>query len=274
MSAGIILALIMVWFGALTLQPNTVLNFSVVVPLLMFLLVSMLLTRQRFQDRAFAGIMPEVSKNTEQYKQKVLVFHNDAINHYKSQMNIIYDKGATIYAQSCAFCHGGNASGNGSDASQLKIPPEDISAIRADQSYLMDILRNGIDDTAMPGFDYYDNYQRDGILEYLNGQYNIFSTVTVVKYEISPQQYKQGLDVWKNTCAECHGINGEVSKVGSELKPPPPNFTQYSLTPERAFDVITNGYPGTAMTSYSQLPQSTRQALVKIVLEKRKKTQD
>ena len=66
-------------------------------------------------------------------------------------------------------------------------------------------------------------------------------------------------------------MNGEGSGTGSELKPPPPNFEQYSLTPERAFEIITNGYPGTAMSSYSQLSVSQRQALVKIVLEKRQK---
>ena len=271
MSIGIVLGIIMIWLGALALQPKTALNFITVIPLLLFLLVSMLLTRQQSQNRAFAEIMPEVTKNAEQYNRKLLVYQDNAINHYQSQMNIIYDKGLVIYAQSCAFCHGGNAGGQGPDATQLNIPPADIAAIRANQSYLMDILEKGIDGTAMPSFDYYDEYQRDSILKYLDEQYHIFSMVTNVIYEITPQQYQQGLDEWANNCSKCHGMNGEGSGTGSELKPPPPNFEQYSLTPERAFEIITNGYPGTAMSSYSQLSVSQRQALVKIVLEKRQK---
>jgi hypothetical protein len=51
-------------------------------------------------------------------------------------------------------------------------------------------------------------------------------------------------------------------------------LAKYSLMPERALEVITNGYPGTAMSSYSQLPETTRHALVKIVLEKRKKPEN
>jgi mono/diheme cytochrome c family protein len=274
MSIGIVLAIILIWLSALTFQPGKTLNLLTVVPLLLFLLASMLLTRQQFQDRAFAGIMPEVSENTKQYNRRLLIYYEDALNHYKSQMNIIYDNGATIYSQSCAFCHGSNANGRGPDAPQLKIPPEDISAIRANQSYLADILKNGVEGTAMPGFDYYDEYQQVSILKYLNKQYNIFSAGTTIKYTITTQQYNQGVDEWNNSCSKCHGLNGEVSKAGSAFKPPPPDFTQYSLTPEKAFEVITNGYPGTTMPSYSYLTESMRQTLVKIVLEKRNKSQD
>ena len=273
-SIGIVLAVIMIWLTALTLQPAKKLNFIAVVPLLLFLLASMLLTRQRYQNRAFAGIMPEVSKNAEQYNQRLLAYHDDALNHYKSQMNIIYDNGATIYAQSCAFCHGGNANGKGPDAAQLKIPPEDISAIRANQSYLLDILKNGVDGTAMPRFGYYDAYQRDSVLKYLNEHYDIFSTITTVEYTVTAQQYNQGIEEWKSTCSKCHGLNGEVSKAAFAFKPPPPDFGQYSLTPQKAFEVITNGYPDTMMSSYSYLTEPVRQALVKIVLEKRKKSQN
>ena len=274
MSTGIILAVIMIWLNALTLQPGKILNFPAVIPLLLFLLASMLLTRQRSQDKSFAGIIPEVSKSAEQYHEKLSVYQSEALNHYKSHMQIIYDSGPTIYSQSCAFCHGTNANGKGPDASQLKIPPEDISTIRADKSYLLKILRNGVDGTGMPRFDYYDEYQRNSVLKYLNDKYDIFSMVTTVPYQISVQTQKQADNEWKNTCAMCHGREGQVSKTGSEFKPPPPDFTQYSLTPERAFDIITHGYPGTMMSSYSQLPESVRQPLVRIVLEKRKKTQD
>ena len=274
MSTGIILAVIMIWLTAIALQPVKTLNILAVVPLLLLMLASMLLTRQRSQDRSFAGIIPEVSKSAEKYNEKLVNYQSDALNHYQSHMKIIYDSGTTIYAQSCSFCHGSKANGKGPDAAQLKIPPEDISAIRANRSYLLHVLKNGIDGTAMPRFGYYDAYQLESILKYLNEQYHVFSTVSTVKNEITAQQHKQGEDEWSNTCAQCHGTNGEVSKIGSELQPPPPDFTQYGLTPERALDIITHGYPGTAMSSYSQLPEATRQALVKIVLDKRKKARD
>ncbi len=274
MGAGIILALITIWVGAMAMQPGRTLKYSSVVPLLMFLLVSMLLTRQRFQDRAFAGIIPEVSKNAEQYNQKLLTYQQSSINHYKSQMSIIYDNGPTIYAQSCGFCHGSDAMGNGPDASQLKIPPETLADVRADKDYLLKILKNGVDGTAMPPFDYYDKYQRDSVLVYLNKQYDIFLSAPAAPQDFDTGQLRQAEKEWSNTCALCHGTNGSGSEMAAKFKPPPPDFTQYSLIPQRAYHIITNGYPGTEMTSYSQLQEPLRRALVKIVLDKRKVPQD
>ncbi len=274
MSAGIIFALVTIWLAALALQQGRSLSFVAVLPLLLFLLVSMLLTRQQFQDRAFASVMPAVAKSGEQYKQTLSVYHDTAMNRYKARMNIIYDNGATIYAQSCAFCHGGDANGSGPDAFELKIPPEDISAIRADRSYVMTMLKNGVDGTAMPRFDYYDRYQRGDILKYLDNQYHIFSAAPAVHYEITTEQKNQATNVWTRTCAACHGTGGKPPSSASEFQPSPPDFTRYSLTPDRAYHIITDGYPGTAMSSFSQLPQPVRQALVEIVLEKRKKSQD
>ena len=62
--------------------------------------------------------------------------------------------------------------------------------------------------------------------------------------------------------------------MAAEFQPAPPDFTHYSLTPGRIYYVITNGYPGTEMSSYSQLPEPVRKALVEIVLEKRKTSQN
>jgi len=272
LSTGIVLALIVVWLGALALQPGASLHDITVMPLLLFLLAAMLLTRQRFQDRAFAGIQSEVKENARQYQQELAVYHQQALDQYHGHMNIVYNNGPVIYAQSCAFCHGSKANGQGPDASSLKIPPEDIAAVRADPGYLMNVLRRGIDGTAMPGFDYYDRYQRDSILKYLNEQFNIFSEARLPAARGTAQLQQQADNEWNNTCAGCHGAQGGVSALGSRLKPPPPDFTQYSLTSERVLEVITSGYPGTAMSSYGQLPQAVREELVSIVLNKRKKT--
>ncbi len=274
MAAGIILALIIIWLVAGALQPGNVLSFAAVVPLLLFLLASMLLTRQQFQDRAFAAILPIVDESARQYGEKLAPYQEDALEHYKTHMQVMYNSGPTIYAQSCAFCHGEKADGKGPDASDLKIPPENLSAVRANETYLMDILKEGVDGTAMPPFTYYDKYQRQSVLKYLNDSYNILSAVETIPFQISDQAHEQALKEWADTCSTCHGEHGEVSKTAAKFQPPPPNFTEYSLTAERALEVITDGYPGTMMPSYSSLPLSTRQALVKMVLEKRKEPQD
>jgi hypothetical protein len=38
------------------------------------------------------------------------------------------------------------------------------------------------------------------------------------------------------------------------------------MTPQRAFDVITSGYPGTMMPAFQDLPEDVRWGLVEVVL--------
>ncbi len=58
--------------------------------------------------------------------------------------------------------------------------------------------------------------------------------------------------IFKNNCAVCHGDNGDGnSRASSSLIPPPRNFTiAGDLTREKMIFTVTNGKPGTAMTSW------------------------
>ena len=185
-------------------------------------------------------------------------------------MKIVYDTGPVIFTQSCSFCHGSRANGDGPDASQLKIRPEDLSAVRANRSYLNHLMKEGVDGTGMPSFEYYSSYQRGSILDYLDKQYHIYSPSPPVSYSITSEEMQKANHTWDQTCSTCHGKDGQGIKLSAGFRPPPPNFTQYSLTPDRAFEVITKGYPNTQMSSYSGLPKGVRWGLVKLVLEKRK----
>ena len=60
------------------------------------------------------------------------------------------------------------------------------------------------------------------------------------------------------------------SAFGRGLKPPPPDLSRFSLTPEITFDIITNGYTGTVMQPFRNLPEAVRWGLVAKVLEFRK----
>ncbi|MDD4861892.1 MAG: cytochrome c, partial [Smithellaceae bacterium] len=74
---------------------------------------------------------------------------------------------------------------------------------------------------------------------------------------------------YEETCSLCHGRDGRGSALSKGFQPPPPDFTVYSLSPERVFDVIKNGYPGTTMSPFGSLTADVRWGLVKIINEKR-----
>jgi hypothetical protein len=80
--------------------------------------------------------------------------------------------------KSCAFCHGENADGNGSEGKGLAIPPGDISAIRTARQYLHTILAGGVFDaitegysrTVMYTFSDLPEHVRWGLVKIINGK--------------------------------------------------------------------------------------------------------
>ena len=77
---------------------------------------------------------------------------------------------------------------------------------------------------------------------------------------------EHGKALYRQDCAVCHGASGNADTVAAkQLNPPPANFrsdeVMGSLTPFKAFNVMTFGVRGTAMPSYSSLSEDDRWAL-------------
>ena len=74
--------------------------------------------------------------------------------------------------------------------------------------------------------------------------------------------------IYKNNCSVCHGDRGDGrSRASTSLVPPPRNFTTASnLTRDIMIATVTNGKPGTAMTSWkTQLSEQQIAAVVDYV---------
>jgi len=76
-----------------------------------------------------------------------------------------------------------------------------------------------------------------------------------------------GKALFAGTCASCHGANGEGNgPAAGALAPAPTNFHLKKPTEERAWDVLENGVPGTAMPPWwDQRSVDERHALVEFV---------
>jgi cytochrome c len=233
------------------------------IPLMIVLLVSMLSVRQFLQDSGFSPVLREAKKNRALYAAAIEPFRKEALDQYKARLATVYDNGGTIFKNSCAFCHGGNASGNGPEASNLSIRPEDISSIRTNRAYLYKILADGIPDTSMPYFSFFDKDKVDDLIIYLDRNYRVLGPIEPLKAAVSQDAMKKAEEFYKETCSNCHGMDGRGGKI--PLKPGPPDFTQYNLVPTKVFEVVSKGYPGTAMPSFGGLPEDIRWGLVKLV---------
>jgi mono/diheme cytochrome c family protein/uncharacterized membrane protein SirB2 len=232
-------------------------------------LLPMLLARQAIQDRAFFPLDREARQNAATYAEQLAPFHQAGIAAYRQHMASPAGGGEAIYAQSCTFCHGEQGDGEGRAAGDLNVPPAPLDQIRTTPAYVRGILLAGVRGSAMPTFAFYTPDQLRSLMSHLDSRFRIFAVPDAAPFTASPETMRQAKSVWSDTCTTCHGENGAGSPRGKKFQPPVPDFTQYSLTPERAFVAIAAGYPGTMMYSYGELPEDTRWALVDVLRAKR-----
>jgi len=83
----------------------------------------------------------------------------------------------------------------------------------------------------------------------------IIALYQVTTFPLKSPSLKTAQKLYKENCAECHGVDGSANTTrAKELKPPPMSFQDLSvmggLSPFKAFNVLSFGIPGTAMASF------------------------
>lgn len=256
--AGIAAAVVLLWLAysrrRLAWWPTTALMLAVLLP--------MLLARQVFQDTGLLSLEKEINANATAYRQQTVIPNRaEALGQYQQDMDYAYDNGQTIFERSCAFCHGSTGEGNGVEAKNLTVPPEVIAAVHSTRPYLFQILSKGVPGSGMPYFSLYTPNRLNALIDYLNERYHVLTPPDTVPVTITAVARQQAEGVFASTCATCHGNDGRGTAAARQYQPPVPDFTVYNLAPQRAMDVITNGYPGTVMAAYGQLPADVRWGL-------------
>lgn len=80
----------------------------------------------------------------------------------------------------------------------------------------------------------------------------------------------KGMELYKNSCASCHGADGKSGIMPTN--PAPRDFTnvpeyKFGITFGDLFNTITVGSPGTSMAPFGYLPESDRVALTHYIAE-------
>jgi len=236
--------------------------------LLAVILLGMLMTRQLLQWQGMAPVERTATQAVARLQSELAAHREEALAAYQGDQQAVYDQGSTIYRRSCAFCHGANAQGNGSAAAALAILPENLTAIRTTRPYLTRLLAEGIPGTGMPFFSIFTTDKLDLVIDDLNSHYSLLDAPEPVSPPVSPAVKQRARDRYRQSCIACHGQDGRgQTDMLSNLTPPPPDFTQYTLQPDYMLSIITNGYHGTAMSGHANLPVDVRRGLVEIVQE-------
>ena len=169
-------------------------------------------------------------------------------------------KGAAIFTEKCAPCHGDKGMGDGPKAAQLSVPVAAIGdpakARLASPAGWFNVVTNGNIERFMPPFvNGLDDRQRWDVVAY------------VFSLSQTPDMVATGETVYTENCVQCHGTTGlgDGADAGSN-KPRSFHDLQFmaSQTDQALFDAISNGV-GDQMKPYSQLSEDQRWALVAYV---------
>lgn len=262
---GVIAAAFLIWTLRPSCTPAEPGGWAILF-LLPVIFVSMLAARQSLQDITLTRLHMEAVTSLKQESANLDQYREQALNSFKAKLTTVYNNGSTIYKGSCQPCHGAGGLGDGPAGQKLLIKAEDLTAIRAEKTYIRSIILKGIDGSGMPYFTVFDGDKIDSLLTELNDRFAMLKEVTVPNRTVS----EEARQVWEKTCATCHGQKGEISDFGQTLRPAPPNLQRYSLEPDRAFKVISEGYSGTVMQPYRALPENVRLNLVTLMAMLRK----
>jgi len=172
-------------------------------------------------------------------------------------------RGGTLFAANCASCHGSAGKGDGKASASLLPKPANLTAARFSDERLSSVLWNGVAGSAMPPWRQFPTEDLRALVVYIQ-------SLHVSGAAPSTQDDKtlaEGASLFVANCASCHGGGGAGNgPAAGALAPPPTNFRLKKPTQGRAWDVLENGVPGTAMPpSRSQLNADERRALVEFV---------
>jgi mono/diheme cytochrome c family protein len=167
-------------------------------------------------------------------------------------------KGAPIYAEKCAPCHGDKGLGNGEQATQLTVPvtaigsPEEARQSTPAEWYT--IITKGNLERFMPPFSNLSDRQRWDVVAYT---YQLSET---------PELVAQGQALFAENCTRCHGNGGKGNGPdAAALSRSPSDLTDQELMAGRSaqslFETITNGIAPDMPAHGEKLSEAERWAL-------------
>jgi cbb3-type cytochrome c oxidase subunit I len=172
-------------------------------------------------------------------------------------------RGGTLFAANCASCHGSAGRGDGKASASLLPKPANLTAARFSDERLSSVLWNGVAGSSMPPWRQLPAEDLRALVAYVHSLHGPTASPSTQ----DAKTLDDGQSLFVANCASCHGGGGAGNgPAAGALAPPPTNFKLKKPTQERAWDVLENGVPGTAMPPWrNQLSADQRSALVEFV---------
>jgi high-affinity iron transporter len=172
-------------------------------------------------------------------------------------------RGAVIFKESCASCHGSRGDGKGPDSARLDPKPAnftDPAFMRGETpNDFFHVITLGKRGSAMPSWgDVLSLQERWDVLSYVWGRAH------------DDAQLAEGQGIYLSQCASCHGSAGDgKGAYAANLLTKVPAFTAPAVlgrqTDTELFDAVRDGVAGTAMPAFRHLSDGQRWKVVAFV---------
>lgn len=169
------------------------------------------------------------------------------------------DRGATLFNQNCAGCHGSAGDGNTLAATGLSPKPSDLRLHKFSSLGLAHILWNGRPGSAMPAW---RDLPPNDLAQLVNYVQTLHTTPAVASSPPPATELARGAVLFATNCVSCHGVEGRGDgPVGALLLPRPADFTNIRPDTKQTLEVLNKGVPGTSMPPWPSLNAADKQAL-------------
>jgi len=175
---------------------------------------------------------------------------------------MLYEHGRDVFQHNCSGCHGANADGAGIANSGLLPRPVNLHAEHYSDAHLATVLWDGVYGSAMPAWRQLDQTDLGAVAAYVQSL-----QATITKVSMPPQEIDAAAKLYAANCVNCHGEHGAGDGAAAgALKPSPVNFHVRQPTTGRAWTVLEQGIPGSAMLAWKgRLNDEERGLLVRYV---------
>jgi len=172
----------------------------------------------------------------------------------------LIERGAGLFRENCASCHGISGRGDGARAVGLLPQPANLAMVEYSDGRLSHTLWNGVPGSAMPRWNRLNAADLQAVGAYVRtiearGRLGASANASVIE---------QGRDLYRQNCTGCHGMEGGGNgPAAGALAPSPTNFHEERPAKAHALKVLKEGVPGTAMPPWEvQLSDAEREAVV------------
>jgi len=173
---------------------------------------------------------------------------------------VLIERGARLFRENCASCHGISGHGDGAGAAGLFPRPANLAMVEYSAARLSRVLWSGVPGSAMPRWNRLSATDLQAVAAYVRtieaaGRRGASANTSVIE---------QGRDLYRQNCTGCHGTKGAGNGPASAaLAPQPTNFHEERPEETRALEVLKDGIPGTAMPPWEvQMSDAQREAVV------------